>query len=391
MALLKNVNRISITTDLWKSGQDIQYMVVTGHFINSDWKLQKRILNFVDVPPPHSGVAIADVLCKCFLEWGIENKVATVTVDNVSYNDAAVRNLKDNFTLKNKLMFGGKIFYVRCTTHIINLIVQDGLKEIQDIIDNVLQTTLEFKDVFSRYKERDPGYHYLPTSEDWEKAENVCQFLEVFNEVTNIISGSEYPTSNLFLTEIWRVKEVLNEKKVNEKPYIREMTKQMAEKFDKYWGECQDARQCGSSTSGDTSTLVRSVVSGRSRFESFVKRTENIQPLKSDLDVYLEEGVYICGRDAEESFDALDWWKSNGLKFRILSKMATDILSIPVTTVASESAFNAGGRVIDPYRASLATETVQVLMCGEDWACNLRGIKKTHKSESNGIKEILIP
>ncbi|KAK9284185.1 hypothetical protein L1049_023353 [Liquidambar formosana] len=123
MALLKNVNRISITTDLWKSGQDIQYMVVTGHFINSDWKLQKRILNFVDVPPPHSGVAIADALYKCFLEWGIENKVATVTVDNASYNDAAVRNLKDNFALKNKLMFGGKIFHVRCTAHIINLIV----------------------------------------------------------------------------------------------------------------------------------------------------------------------------------------------------------------------------------------------------------------------------
>ncbi|KAK9284383.1 hypothetical protein L1049_023554 [Liquidambar formosana] len=310
----------------------------------------------------------------------------------------------------------------------------------------MLAAALEFKDVFPRYKERDPGYHYLPTSEDWEKAENVCQFLEVFNEVTNIISGSEYPTSNLFLTEIWRVKEVLNEKKVDERPYIREMTKQMAEKFDKYWGECnllmaigavldprykmklveyafseiypeqeaarninivrvalyeifeeyianqtisnnvvpttaQDARQCGSSTSGDTSTLVRSVVSGRSRFESFVKRTENIQPLKSDLDVYLEEGVYICGGDAEESFDALDWWKSNGLKFRILSKMAADILSIPITTVASESAFSAGGRVIDPYRASLATETVQVLMCGEDWARNLRGIKKTHKLE----------
>lgn len=58
-------------------------------------------------------------------------------MDNASYNDAAVRNLKDNFALKNKLMFGGKIFHVRCTAHIINLIVQDGLKEIQDIIDNV--------------------------------------------------------------------------------------------------------------------------------------------------------------------------------------------------------------------------------------------------------------
>ena len=46
--------------------------------------------------------------------------------------------------------------------------------------------------------------------------------------------------------------------------------------------------------------------------------------------------------------------------------MARDILSIPITTVASESAFSAGGRIIDPHRASLGAETVQVLTCGAD-------------------------
>ena len=30
--ILKGANRVSITTDLWKSGQKIQYVVVTGHF-----------------------------------------------------------------------------------------------------------------------------------------------------------------------------------------------------------------------------------------------------------------------------------------------------------------------------------------------------------------------
>ena len=54
-SLLKNINRISITTDLWKSGQKIQYMVVTAHFVDKDWKLQKRVLNFCNVSPPHSG------------------------------------------------------------------------------------------------------------------------------------------------------------------------------------------------------------------------------------------------------------------------------------------------------------------------------------------------
>ena len=98
--------------------------------------------------------------------------------------------------------------------------------------------------------------------------------------------------------------------------------------------------------------------------------------MKSDLDIYLEESVYICNEGVSSHFDALEWWKINNLKYRILSKMACDILSIPITSVASESTFSAGGRVIDPYRASLSTETVQMLLCGADWVRAFYGLKK---------------
>ncbi|GFZ20805.1 hypothetical protein Acr_28g0015100 [Actinidia rufa] len=218
-SLLKNINRISITTDLWKSGQKIQYMVVTAHFVDRDWKLQKRVLNFCNVPPPHSGVIIADALHKCFIDWGIENKVSTITVDNAKYNDTCLRILKDSFALKKKLPLGGKIFHVRCCAHIVNLLVQDGLGEIGDIVDGIregvkylaasearlnqfseitkqlelsskrlildcptrwnstymmLSTALEFKAVIPRYQERDLSFVYVPSLEDWVKVENVC-------------------------------------------------------------------------------------------------------------------------------------------------------------------------------------------------------------------------
>ena len=94
------------------------------------------------------------------------------------------------------------------------------------------------------------------------------------------------------------------------------------------------------------------------------------------MDIYLEESVYICNEGSNSHFDALEWWKVNNLKYRILSKMAADILSIPISTVVSESTFSAGGRVIDPYRASLSTETVQILLCGSDWVRALHGLKK---------------
>lgn len=64
--------------------------------------------------------------------------------------------------------------------------------------------------------------------------------------------------------------------------------------------------------------------------------------------------------------------------------MASDILAIPITTVASEATFSAGSRVIDTYRANLAPHTVQALMCGGDWVKNLHGIKK--KSRKVNIK-----
>jgi hypothetical protein len=63
---LGRVDMVNITTDMWTSAQRLSYMVVTCHFVDSDWFLQKRVLNFCNVPPPHSGVVIAEELRKCF-------------------------------------------------------------------------------------------------------------------------------------------------------------------------------------------------------------------------------------------------------------------------------------------------------------------------------------
>lgn len=75
--LLKKVDQISLTTDLWKSKpQKIEYMVLTAHFVDMDWKLQKRVLNFVHLPPPRKGANIADCILTCLREWEIEDKVS---------------------------------------------------------------------------------------------------------------------------------------------------------------------------------------------------------------------------------------------------------------------------------------------------------------------------
>ncbi|CAN1243870.1 Zinc finger BED domain-containing protein RICESLEEPER 2 [Linum perenne] len=346
-------------------------MVVTGHFIDKNWKLQKRILNFCGVPPPHTGIVLAGALHKCLVDWDVEAKIWLVTLDNASNNDVAVRHLKSMLTYTRRLPLDGDLFHVRCGAHIINIMVQYGLKEIEDTIESVRQSVkhiaasegrismfrdiakqlrlspkklildcstrwnsthhmlsvaLELKAVFPQYAAQESGYKWLPSDEDWSKVSKVCKFLGLFSYIMTIISGSSYPTINLLLPELWNIKTLLNETMESEDERMKVMASKMLEKFDKYWGAC------------NLLITIATILDPRNKFR-FVE----------ELDAYLDAKLEKI-KDPE--FNVIDWWKSERTKYKILSKMACEIMAIPITSVASESAFSAGGRVIDPSRSS---------------------------------------
>ncbi|KAL4315695.1 hypothetical protein AHAS_Ahas15G0210800 [Arachis hypogaea] len=56
--------RVCITVDNWSSCQNMAYMCLTVHFIDVDWKLQKRILNFCQVTG-HTGEIMAQNVEAC--------------------------------------------------------------------------------------------------------------------------------------------------------------------------------------------------------------------------------------------------------------------------------------------------------------------------------------
>ena len=85
---------------------------------------------------------------------------------------------------------------------------------------------------------------------------------------------------------------------------------------------------------------------------------------KSEVEKYLQEALVDID---DEKFDLLSWWNVHSSRFKILSLIARDVLAIPVSTVASESAFSTGGRTISPYRSSLSSKTVQSLICTQNW------------------------
>lgn len=67
------------------------------------------------------------------------------------------------------------------------------------------------------------------------------------------------------------------------------------------------------------------------------------------------------------AFDILQWWKLASHKYPILASISRDVFAIQVSTVASESAFSTGGRVIDAFRSSLTPSSVEALICMQNW------------------------
>ncbi|CAN1248930.1 Zinc finger BED domain-containing protein RICESLEEPER 2 [Linum perenne] len=91
----------------------------------------------------------------------------------------------------------------------------------------------------------------------------------------------------------------------------------------------------------------------------------------SELTLYFTEAQYR-EKDQEDnsvvdSFDILKWWATHGVRFPVLAEIARDMLAIPISTVASESAFSTGGRVLNSFRTSLIPGIVEALICCGDW------------------------
>ncbi|KAL1358475.1 hypothetical protein AAHE18_04G035300 [Arachis hypogaea] len=123
------------------------------------------------------------------------------------------------------------------------------------------------------------------------------------------------------------------------------------------------------------------------------KKREKGSFVKTEFDHYIEEDVHPLSAD----FDILAWWKVNGARFPTLQRIARDIFAIPVSTVASESSFSTSGQVIAPHRGSLHEDTVEALMCNQNWlwaAYRQRGGKPDYQTandddDDDAISEVI--
>ena len=232
------------------------------------------------MPSPHTHEVIGDELYDSLVDWNIDEKVSTITLDNCSSNDATIPYLVRKIG-KTKLMADGKFLHMRCCAHILNLIVKDGLEKLKDAIENfrdsvaywtatpirvekfeeiakyvhvkiekkialdcktrwnstyiMLSTALPYKAVFMRASRVDRQYTCCPTEEEFQFAADVTARLKLFNDISVLFSGTDYVTANMFFYKICEVRSKIREWSSCGNPLIEEMSDNMEAKFRKYW------------------------------------------------------------------------------------------------------------------------------------------------------------
>ncbi|KAG0448399.1 hypothetical protein HPP92_027851 [Vanilla planifolia] len=485
--------RISLTIGLWTTSQTLGYVCLNGQFIDSDWKLRRRMLNFMMVSSPHSENALSEVIGISLSEWNMKDKLFTITLDNnCSSHDIYSANLRDHLSNKNTLVLKGQLFVVRCYVNILNVVAQDVIASIHGIIYNIresvkfvkasptreekfteitlqleLPTTkslnldvttqwnttyhmllaaLEYKQAFTVLETCDDNYNEAPSPDDWKKVEVVCIYLKLLFDSAGVIMMSPDPTSNIFFHEAWKIQFELMHAVNSDDPIVSTVAKDMHEKFDKYWKDCslvlavavvmdprfklklvefsfskiyaEDAgryiklvndsihelyleyfaqplpltpayvemSEPNPPNAGYQSRTTVNAVDGLHDFDIYISEISSNHNTKSELEQYLEES--LVPRILE--FDILNWWKLNNIKYPTLSKMARDVLAIPMSMVnAGSSLFctGTGSRVLDEYRSSLRPDIVEALFCAKDW---LQYLPNMMESSSNGIVKVEI-
>jgi hypothetical protein len=146
-AELKSVtSQFSATIDMWTSCQNKSYMCVTIHWVDEEWRMQKRIIGFFHVEGRHTGQKLSQTFSEVMVKWCVEKKLFSLTLDNASSNEVAVKDIIVDLKDTNGNMVCDDIFFhVRCACHILNLVARDGLCVIARTIDKVKSIVLVVK------------------------------------------------------------------------------------------------------------------------------------------------------------------------------------------------------------------------------------------------------
>ncbi|CAG8834013.1 32410_t:CDS:2 [Gigaspora margarita] len=280
-------SKISIILDIWTFCTNVLFICITVHWIDSNWRLKKILLNICMLLHSHTGDKIDAKLHSVFVAFNLTDKVLCATTNRGSNMILAMRLLKNNLVLQNyNFYFQSR----RCLAHVLNLVITNGLSLIKSSIEKVhnfvnivlssSSLTQDFKELRQSVSEgettrkipQDVSTHWNSTyfmlstyitmpitisaiirrNKKLEKfkltlqkktnLQAAAQFLKPFYETSNVLSGSTYTTlgiSILLIDDI--VKNIsLCIQNLESPKFLKTVTTQMFEKIQKYANKIYD-------------------------------------------------------------------------------------------------------------------------------------------------------
>ncbi|XP_013889025.1 zinc finger BED domain-containing protein 1 [Austrofundulus limnaeus] len=90
---LQSATTVALTGDYWTSLGNHNYLGVTVHFIDEQWKLQSHALTVMKTGERHFAETCAEHFINVAQQWNITNKVSTLSTDSARNMVAAARHL----------------------------------------------------------------------------------------------------------------------------------------------------------------------------------------------------------------------------------------------------------------------------------------------------------
>lgn len=295
-----------------------------------------------------------------------------------------------------------------------------------DTTYHMLVAACELKEVFACFEIPGHDNGMAVSLGEWNQVEILCSYLKQLYDAANLLTCQPHPTSSLFFSIVSNLLVELTHAAFSQDPFLSNLIRPLQERFDEYWREsclilaassAMDPRYkmelvestfClifgenaepwirvvedglhelleeyifdipltrADGNEGDEIMIKTESCEEDSIEGSIVIDTEGLSDLeiyisditgnqiKSELDLYLEDPLL----PREEELDILSWWRLNKSIYPTLSRVACDILSMPLSTLSADSVFDTEIRKMDSYRSSLKSFTIQALFCAKDW------------------------
>ncbi|KAJ5244715.1 hypothetical protein N7489_004811 [Penicillium chrysogenum] len=129
---------ISLLLVAWTSKDSKSTLGVIGHWLTAYFQYQERVLEFTEIHGVRSGGNTSEIIWTLPGELRIEHKLLAITADNATNNEGLLSELCPNLNNEvqgrdaaasdaKSLRFQGADSYIRCSAHVLNLIVGDVL------------------------------------------------------------------------------------------------------------------------------------------------------------------------------------------------------------------------------------------------------------------------